>query len=533
MNKPFLKNNWDLILILVLYSLLAIFSLKYFPSTDADGISYINIAHEYVMGEWGYAINGIWSPLYSWLMTPFFLFGFTPTYGVYVSKIVSLIIGFFTIISIKMLTRTFKIDKIVERALLFSLVPVILVFALVVNTPDLLLACTLIIYSSIIFSPNYPSNIINSILCGFIGALAYLSKSYAFLFFVIHFILFNIIFYLKNLNDKKKKNIFKNLILGLSIFFIISGIWTSTISEKYGKITISTAGEYNHDLVGLEYTSDPTRYINYLVYRDGLLKPPNKLTSIWDDPSYIKMKHWSPFDSLNSFKHQMIILGENIFNTIHLIEIFFPITGILMISILFFIGRSKSQKASKDKLIYLLATMFIYTIGYCFIFVLWRYLLFTFILIMIAGFYLVDSMYKSKMITKTLKNILLIILVFSFIIQPINSGIAISSNDNSAYTISNTLKNDYNVHGNIASNLNEFNSISISYYLNSKYYGLTNETKNLVDLQKELEYNNIDYYFVWDNMNITNLSGYEEITNGKIKGLNIYSKIKFTKNRCY
>ena len=101
--KSFLNNNWDIIVVLIIYTIIAVFSLKYFQYKIAgDEISYINIAHAYVIGDWRNAINGYWSPLFSWLMTPFLLlFGFKPLFGVYVSKILSIIIGLFTIISIR------------------------------------------------------------------------------------------------------------------------------------------------------------------------------------------------------------------------------------------------------------------------------------------------------------------------------------------------------------------------------------------------------------------------------------------------
>ncbi len=96
----FLNKNWDIISVLILYSLLAIFSLQFYQYKIAgDEISYINIAHAYAAGHLENAINGYWSPLFSWLMTPFILlFGFKPIYGVYISKTVSIIIGFFTYI---------------------------------------------------------------------------------------------------------------------------------------------------------------------------------------------------------------------------------------------------------------------------------------------------------------------------------------------------------------------------------------------------------------------------------------------------
>ncbi|HML06222.1 MAG TPA: hypothetical protein VK426_10650 [Methanobacterium sp.] len=521
----FIKKNLDLILILLIYSLLALFSIRYYVYIGGDEISYINIAHGYAIGDFGDAINGYWSPLYSWLMAPFFLSGFTPLYGTLASKTLSLIIGFFTIISVKLLLNTLKTSETTQRAVLISLIPVVLYFTLMYNTPDLLVVFLLIIYFSIVFKSNYSDKLTYGFLCGFIGALAYLSKSYAFPFFLAHFMLFNLIYYFKDVNSFKKKNILKNLILGLSVFFVISGVWAGIISEKYDKLTISTSGEINHDLIGPEYNLYSMKYIDHPVYRDGLLKPPNKLSnSIWDDMSYLKMKEWGAFDSLSSFNHQISIFWLNIIYAIQIIESFFPIAAILVIAMLIFIWKSKSNKIAKEKLVYLLITMFIYTIGYCFIAIEWRYLWLIFIILIVASFYLVDNLYTSKTISSKIRNVLLIILMISFIIQPISETIIFSNSENYYYDLSNTLKNNYGIHGNIASD-SWGDTLTISYYLETKYYGQPKKYYNSNDLQIELENNDIDYYFVGDSNNTVTLSDYKEITNGKINGLMIYKKI--------
>jgi hypothetical protein len=542
-NKYFLKKNWDLIVVLILYSLLAVIYLHHYQyNIGGDELSYINIAHEYAVGKWGDAINGYWSPLYSWLMTPFLLLGSTPLYAVYVSKIVSLTIGFFTIISVNRLSGTFELDTVVKRALLFSLIPVILFFSLMYNTPDLLLVCVLVYYLAIIFDPKYSDKWFNGVLCGFLGAVAYLTKSFAFPFFLAHFILFNLIYYFKGLNRQKKRNVLKNMILGLFVFFVIGGLWACTISEKYGKLTVSTSGEYNQDLVGQEYAVNTMEYAAHPIYYMGLLKPPyNSSISIWDDPSTINMFKWSPFDSVRSFEYELKLIWANIIYTTHIIESFFLIAVLIVIVALLFIFKSKSQKASKDRLIYLLVTMFLYVGGYCLIIPEWRYYWFIFILLMLMGFYLIDNLYKNKILNSTLRNILLIVLILSFVMEPIYELNLFASTDDNVYILSNTLKEDYGIHGNIASNNGWDNDIAserwgemlrISYYTNCKYYGLTKKTNNSNDLQGELDVNNIDYYFVWDKSNniplsgykeIT-LSGYREITNGKIPGLKIYAR---------
>ena len=66
--------------------------------------------------------------------------------------------------------------------------------------------------------------------------------------------------------------------------------------------------------------------------------------------------------------------------------------------------------------------------------------------------------------------------------------------------------------------------LTISYYLNSKYYGTTSKTNSTNDLQQQLEDNNIDYYLVWDSTINLNLSDYHEITHGKTLLLEIYKR---------
>ncbi len=310
------------------------------------------------------------------------------------------------------------------------------------------------------------------------------------------------------------------MFLGVTIFFIISGLWIGTISDKYEKLTISTSGDYNQALVGPNSLCDP-------VFTLGLIEPPNKnAVSIWDDPSYIIINQWNPFDSWEHFKYEIGLIWENIIYTILLIESFFLIGVIILIISLWFTFRLKSEKPSKDTLIYLWITMVIYSGGFCFVRTEWRYLWFTFILLMLTSFYLIDRLYKIKTFTPNLRNILLIILICAFIIQPVYEGIKFSNSNNSAYNLSNQLKNDYGIHGNIASNIWGGNSFTISYYLNAKYYGQAKKTNNSMDLNRELNENKIDYYFVWDNESIPPLIDYREITNGKIEGLKIYSRIK-------
>ena len=66
---------------------------------------------------------------------------------------------------------------------------------------------------------------------------------------------------------------------------------------------------------------------------------------------------------------------------------------------------------------------------------------------------------------------------------------------------------------------------TIAYYLNAQYFGNTKKNDSIAVLQQELDNNNINYYFLWNSTENLRLSNYHEITNGKIVGLKIYSRI--------
>ncbi|MBI5681016.1 MAG: hypothetical protein HZC47_08990 [Methanobacterium sp.] len=486
---------------------------------NSDGISYITIAQKYINGDFINAINGYWGPLLSWLLIPLLQFSSSPQSSVYLMKILSLITGFFTIIGIRLLINNFEIEKTIKTAIVFSLIPTILYFSFFITTPDLLITCTIVYYLYFIFSPNYCNNLLMGILCGLSGALSYLSKSYALAFFLTHFIIFNLFFYFQSENKKKHATILKNLFLGLLIFFTVSGLWIGLISDKYDKLTIGTAGEYNYNFVGPESNGHYDYYM-------GLVKPPNEsAVSSWEDPSYFKMESWSPFESWDYLKFQMKIILDNILKIINIFELFSIFSIIIIITAIILLFKSGSNTLDKNKIIYLLTTILLYSGGYSLIFVETRYLWLIDILLLITGGYVLSLLFKMNFLNKTQKNILIVFLILSFIITPISGLIQDLNAGEKIYDLSVNLKKDNNLHGNLASNKNWVISNSIAFYTGTKYFGMTKKTDDYTKLKTEIEENNINYYMVWgeSNENFYLSKFYKEMTNGTIKGLKIYS----------
>ena len=138
---------------------------------------------------------------------------------------------------------------------------------------------------------------------------------------------------------------------------------------------------------------------------------------------------------------------------------------------------------------------------------------------------MIDLSFKNHLFNNSIKKILLILLVFSFIIAPLNSLITEYNAEENIYQLGETLKTNYNVHGNIASTDQWELTIYLVYYIEGKYYGQTKENTNYNDLKKELKDNNIDYYIVWENSkeNVYLSHDFKEVTNGNIDYLKIYS----------
>lgn len=525
LKNAFLKKNWDIITISIIYLFLSFFLFRFFQYNIAgDEISYIDIARAYSLGHWENAINGYWSPLYSWLMVPFlFIVGFKPLYGVYISKLLSIVIGFFTILAVRRLGIIFGLEKTVLRVFLASLILPIVFYALFYQTPDLLLVLFLTLYLSLIYNPSYQTKLSYGILCGITGALAYFTKSFAFPFFLIHFVFSNVLFYSKSITIQKKI-ILKNLMLGLTIFFVLSGLWIGTISTKYDKLTLSTAGEYNQALVGPEYKDNTFDHGISPIYSIGLIQPPNNdTTSIWGDLSYFKMDKWSPFDSWNNFKYEIELIISNIIYTFNIVESFMVVAIIILIAMIFMLTSSKIDDKTKSRLKYMLITIFIYVGGYCLIVPEWRYLWFIFVLLSISSFIIIDSSHKNQLITISIRNIFLIFLFCSFVFQPALEMSHFANQKDVKYGISENLELNYNVHGNFASD--EWDgALTIAYYLNSKYYGGTKKTDNATLINQELINNNIDYYFVWNKSKVQTLNNYHVILNDTVDGLVVYKR---------
>ncbi len=504
------------LLALIIYAVSGLFFVYFYRyQLDPDGVSYISIAEKYAAGDFRQAVNGYWGPLLSWLLVPFLLVGIP---SLVATKLLSLCIGLFTLIGLRSLCYKFEMSETIRRVVMFSLVIIVLQFAMWIFTPDLLLTCILLYYLNVIFRTDYAAKSFRGAVCGAIGAAAYLAKSYAFAFFLSHFLLLNGLHYFRNRGKAGKRNVVRNFVLGLGMFCILVAPWIYIISNNCGNLAIGMAGKYSWRVVGPESPGHPVHYV-------GFLEPPNETAvSGWEDPSYIRMAPWSPFQSWSYFVYELRHILRKIYAIVVACGSLSPLSPAIIFGYVLICWMPFNKVVLRGDALYPLVTILIYGAGYTFFLIEHRYIWLICLLLLPMGGHLLYRLFHYDFFSPTRRRVATIVLALSFVAVPLAQLLRDMNVGKWLYRLSGRLEELSNIRGNVASNDNWRESLCLAYHMNVKYYGVARPGISEEDLQSELKRNNIDYFFVWDKGgdDIRFLSDCEEVTRGKVRGLRVF-----------
>ncbi len=519
-----------LVAALAVYSALVI-SMHWHTRLTADSMLYFSIAQKYLSGDFANAINGYWGPLLSWLLMPFLYFGVSDIAAI---NALNLVFGIFTITGVWILSFRFGMSDWIRGLLLIALCPVI-VRVSIVQPMDFLLLCILLWYLCIVFKTDYSSRAWHGVLSGVLGAIAYFTKAYAFPFFISHFLVMNIFHFFRNPAQMERKNVLRSAMAGLVIFFLISGIWIGTISNKYGFLTFSTMSKTNFNSPGPEAMGGGLEF-GVPVFYEGFFAPPNETAFVvWEDPSYLEGRKWSAWESLSYFKHFIKLLLKNAAEGLLIFESFSTFAVTIIVAYLLLLSAYwRESLRSRSDLLYPLFTLALFSGGYLLFHFEQRYLWLINILLLLMGGHLLHLLFRKEFFNSNVrKGIVAAFFIISFIFTPSRHLLqAKNSNmDMDMYYVGADLKR-YNIKGNIASNREYVpvhdawhKTFRLAYWLNGRYYGQPAEKISDEELENELERFNIDYFFYWGEPGRIPdfLSGCREVTNGEIPGLRIYS----------
>ncbi len=482
---------------------------------NPDGICYLTISRSYLSGDWVNAVNSHWSPLFSWLLVPFLATGVDPLLAI---KLLSLIIGGCCFIALACIVGRARLNNFLFAFILVSALPVCPWMSFGTSSPDFLLAVILLWYLYVLLHENYAASPALAGVSGILGGLAYLAKSFAFFFFLTHFVGHHLVLLLQQ--KAVKKQLLRNFLLGILCFTVIAGAWITIMALKYDRIAISTAANYNFALMASEGSQHP-------MVTQGLLDPPYaSAVSVWEDPSTIPLTKWSPFESFSHFGRYIHILARNSVTLLSIFSDFSPFAvAILLVNLMVLLSPKILDASTRRRLLLLLLPFLIYVIGYAGIMVIDRYLWFVHLLLIVMLLPLFLLIHNTGL-SKRAQVLLQIVLIASFSLKPTQNLIHGAGSGRLFYDIAAQLaQHEGLTHARIASNNHWHESLFIAFHLQSQYFGSTFGYETEQQVRQGLAAKQIDFYFFWGNRYSAEdrfLQSYSQVSLDGFDGLTIY-----------
>ncbi|MBL8227464.1 MAG: hypothetical protein JNL98_03265 [Bryobacterales bacterium] len=438
----------------VLYGVLTALLLPFFRlEIGPDQISYINIADLYAKGLFSEAVNGFWSPLLSWLMVPLIAAGVHPWPA---GKVVTILSGFLAVWSFGRLLKRFD----VEHSWAVHMVAAVMTAALSIRTSaDLMTAALLMLYFAALWSPEWPESPTSGLLCGLLGGFLYFSKNYMFFFFCLHFTVIVSIHFWRQ-RSTRGGIVVRQWLAGLVLCALISSVWMMALSRKYGKFTISRAGEVNLGMVGPEGSGYRTHKL--------LSEPssPHAWSTLQDPPPDVLPK-WKAA-SAEGIKQIVRLVRSNLKR---LDSIFRGQTLLWLVLILGVIVLCEAPPGERSWLFPVL-TIALLPAGYLLVIVVDRYLWAIWYLLLILGAVCLRQLRVKLNLDPRLRVLLAIFGAATFFWGALTELRNHRSSGRSEWALAQQLRTVIAPESRVVSCGSYERSLIVSYHLGSRYYGL-------------------------------------------------------------
>ncbi len=488
----------------------------------ADAIQYLELSREYA-GRGFQNVSSYWSPLLSVLLIPFVHAKLNLVAGMKIIQcLASLYIYSFSLHSLQQNQPT----RILRIAYAITLAILLLSYALLWGTPDLLFLALLLKTITVISGKKEKSRLPQWLVLGILGALLYFTKAIGFYVFIVLCLIFAVMKY----REEKKGVIFLHLVAAFLTFLLLLSPWVYAISKQEGKLNIGTAADYNRNILSPALNPDVYGELQHPMSKDTLIAAPSGYSSSWISPDKYTIKKWQPLEGKENLHWYKKIVWRNLQS---IRSFYFGADAGLflllgMVLLLLFTNRPQLFTLLKAYKNYLLVAL-VLTMGYSLIFVQPRYLWWNewLILLLAAGvIHIIYHWHKAA-------GILLLILTFgTAIYQPLKElyihslegkEIKTLAENNkisgNIITLHSALKDDYTV------------GTAIAYYSGSQYLGRLDLAKrNAAQLMQQLNIHQVNWIIAMENKLILSLYGelLEEVSVDGQQGIHLY-KVKTRK----
>ena len=345
---------------LVFYAIVAgLAALAQRDQINRDAVAYIRNAAYLSQGRLLDSVSGYWSPLLSWSLAPFIYFGCD---GLYASRLVLGLWGAVLVVGVAVF-----VGRCTALAFPWNTIVLMLVSLAAAEwttariTPDLLLGAVAIWYFGLTARSDILLSRRTQVLAGVVGGLAYLAKSYAFPFFLTHYVFSVCVQSVLRRPNASLSQAVKAVAAGITAFAVIAGPWIGVLSSKYGRFTFSTAAAFNHFVVGPEADAG----LADAFYRAQPV-PPGRIT-VWETPDKLVYKDWSPFASSAFLMHQVKqfkMNGVEIVRSIADFDLLGVVPGFLLLMLVIRLVARQQGRASPYPAEWSLMTVLVYAGGF-------------------------------------------------------------------------------------------------------------------------------------------------------------------------
>lgn len=478
-------NHISLLFSLLLYIILWNILYPYLCyNLDSDCVSYLTIAEKVAEGDFYRGVNGLWSPLNSWILAPLIKWG----YNTWETAMrLNFSFGTIVIVLVHSLLKKFKVSSfgyhvfIIVTAILLSYYVYMQMFGDVLQLVFLLIYF-LLLKKMITNTNNYKL----AILSGIVAATAYYAKAYSLFFYILHFGFVTLwMFYTKRGN---LLTLFRNYIIGVSTCLILLLPWSFVMYKKYNQFSLSGfAGKLN---MSWYINSSKTFKPEYKL----LIPPPySDSPTFWEDPLFSQDNLSSPFSSFSHFVKWIArvlhtgLVAIGCFNEISFLSI-----AIIIAWLLLFVQKKKQKNITyNEDLEWLTLSTIILPLGYLTMHIETRYIWFNSFIIMILAYHFISLFHFDKIV----QNMLIFVVAISFIVFPIFQIEILKNKNKDLFETANILKNK-NITGSFTSDEIDDGKMWVIAYLNKgKYYTIENTSIEWEQLINEMNLYKVKYFF--------------------------------------
>ncbi|MCI0603029.1 hypothetical protein L0156_08435 [bacterium] len=293
-----------LIALMIQVPLMVLAGVRNPDQINPDAIAYLRVAQNYLHGNYHFAVNGYWGPLFSWLTVPVLPLVNDPVTAFRLVDWISAVI--FLIGGINVL-QTLRFDRITVAVggILIALFSI--QWSIFFIGPDLLMSGLLLVALSYTLASDNAGTGRRPFVAGLFYGAAYLAKAVALPIALLSMICIATIRVLAGITSfRSALYMVGRSALGLALLVIP---WFLVLSLHYGNPTFSTSAPLNHALVG---PHNP----NWFHPSSAVFNVPERgRITTWEDPTVLQnhplYARWSPFSSWSNLKYQIKLMFGN------------------------------------------------------------------------------------------------------------------------------------------------------------------------------------------------------------------------------